>query len=234
MCRNVMNRAKNITCKPTVFLGKWDQLILGCHIEAEVSFWILIAILFPNHWFTTAVPPLSILRYYSCPFPDLTGEDDVTPGSSFVFSCLEVCLAIIVRHIPSINSALVSSGIYQTAALLKHSNEKEMNEVVSSVLNVIAELPHLCSQNGELFAAGKRMWSKMVKQFFEFFWDACRVCCKTKEFKWMCIVLSNYEHLKKCCSHFLMAWMTWEIGLLKPYYQTLFSLAWKPVVTGYL
>ena len=171
------NWAKDNACKPTIFLQKWDHLILGCqymhrerrrsNIEAEVSSWILIAILFPNHWFITAVPPLSILRHYSCPFPDLTGEDDVTPGSSFVFSCLEVCLAIIVRHIPSINSALISSGIYQTAALLKHSNEREMNEIVSSVLNVISELPHLCSQNGELFATGKSICeAKWWKIFF--------------------------------------------------------------------
>ena len=153
------NWAKDNTCKLTIFLQKWDHLILGSRCE----FLNPHCYSFPNHWFTTAVSQFSILRYYSCPFPNLTGEDDVTPGSSFVFSCLEVCLAIIVRHIPSINSALVSSGIYQTAALLKRSNEKEMNEVVSSVLNVISELPHLCSQNGELFAAGKRMWSKKVR-----------------------------------------------------------------------
>ena len=76
-----------------------------------------------------------------------TGEDDVTPGSSFVFSCLEVCLSIIVRHIPAINSALVSSGIYQTA-VLKYGNEVEMNQSVGAVLNILAELPALCSQNG--------------------------------------------------------------------------------------
>ena len=46
MCRNVMNRAENLTYKPTVFLEKQDQLILGRHVEADVSFWILIAILF--------------------------------------------------------------------------------------------------------------------------------------------------------------------------------------------
>ncbi|XP_067939352.1 HEAT repeat-containing protein 5B-like isoform X2 [Watersipora subatra] len=74
-------------------------------------------------------------------------DDDVTPGASFVFSCLEVCLSLIVRHIPAINSTLVSSGIYQAAAL-KLSNEKEMNESVGAILSVLAELPALCSDNG--------------------------------------------------------------------------------------
>lgn len=86
-----------------------------------------------------------------------TGEDDVTPGSSFVFSCLEVCLSIMVRHIPAINSALVSSGIYQTSH--RPNNAQEVNQAVASVLNVIDELPALCSQNGKWningFSAGR-------------------------------------------------------------------------------
>jgi len=84
------------------------------------------------------------------------GCDDVTPGSSFVFSCLEVCLSIIVRHIPAINSNLVTSSVYQTSSL-KYTNQQEMTQAVCAVLNVIEQLPSLCSQNGSFSKSISRL-----------------------------------------------------------------------------
>lgn len=78
--------------------------------------------------------------------PILAGEDSVEAGSSLVFSCLEVCLSIMVRHLPSINTSLVTSAIYQTHQ--RAGDSQEVHAILEACLTVLAELPALCSDRG--------------------------------------------------------------------------------------
>jgi len=71
------------------------------------------------------------------------GKDGVLEhDKSIVFAVLEVCMCLIVRQIPDLNpTPLVSS----TRKL--HSNSLNHN-VIATTLNIMAQLPNLCSPSG--------------------------------------------------------------------------------------
>lgn len=78
-------------------------------------------------------------------YPKDGGKDEVLElDKSIVFATLEVCMCLIVRQIPDMNpTPLVSS----TRKL--HSNCLNHN-VIATTLNIMAQLPNLCSPNGIL------------------------------------------------------------------------------------
>ena len=75
------------------------------------------------------------------------GGDDghIVPGKSVVFATLEVCLCVLVRHLPSLNPAIPKTG-FQT----RHSGfSDDVHELMSDTLQVLAKLPSLCSLQGQ-------------------------------------------------------------------------------------
>jgi len=75
------------------------------------------------------------------------GHDGVLEhDKSIVFASLEVCMCLIVRQIPDMNpTPLVSS----TRKL--HSNCLNHN-VIATTLNIMAQLPNLCSPSGKIIS----------------------------------------------------------------------------------
>jgi len=78
---------------------------------------------------------------------DLAGEGgssgELTPGKSVVFAVLEVCLCLLVKHLPPLNpTPLVSSPARVT------SLSSEAAELVASALDIMSSLPDLCSPKG--------------------------------------------------------------------------------------
>ena len=75
------------------------------------------------------------------------GENgDIIAGKSLVFATLEVCLCVLVRHIPSLNPALPSTGFQNPHKHVRVS--EETSQLLTSVLQVMGELPPLCSPQG--------------------------------------------------------------------------------------
>lgn len=72
---------------------------------------------------------------------------DIIGGKSLVFATLEVCLCVLVRHMPSINPALPSARLHTPAS--RHRFSDEACQLISTVLNVMVELPSLCSHTGK-------------------------------------------------------------------------------------
>lgn len=78
---------------------------------------------------------------------DLAGEGgasgELTPGKSVVFAVLEVCLCLLVRHLPPLNPTPLVSSPQRPPSL-----SPEAAELVASSLDVMAGLPDLCSPQG--------------------------------------------------------------------------------------
>ncbi len=71
---------------------------------------------------------------------------DIIAGKSLVFATLEVVLCVLVRHIPGINPSLPSA---KSPNLRPHRLSEEACQLVSTVLNVMVDLPPLCSHSGK-------------------------------------------------------------------------------------
>lgn len=71
------------------------------------------------------------------------GKDGVLEhDKSIVFATLEVCMCLIVRQIPDMNpTPLVSSTRKLHSIFLNHN-------VIATTLNIMAQLPNLCSPSG--------------------------------------------------------------------------------------
>lgn len=78
----------------------------------------------------------------------ISGE--ITPGSSVVFATLEVCLCVLVRHLPSLNPTILSSSPTSTSVFKQSGFGEQTIQLLSDVLRVLADLPSLCSPPGEL------------------------------------------------------------------------------------
>jgi hypothetical protein len=81
--------------------------------------------------------------------PALLGEGgesgDVLPGKSVSFAALEVCLCVLVRHVPNLNPAIPSTGF----GTVKYSGLSDHAcQLLSSALLIMADLPALCSPAG--------------------------------------------------------------------------------------
>ena len=71
---------------------------------------------------------------------------DIIPGKSVVFATLEVCLCVLVRQIPALNTSLPSTGFQTPTQQMKISEES--NQLISTALLVMSDLPALCSPAG--------------------------------------------------------------------------------------
>lgn len=84
---------------------------------------------------------------------DLLGEGNstgiITPGQSLVFSALEVCLCLLVRALPALNPTPIVSPVSLARPGQPHS--AECGQLVASALNVMEELPSLCSPKGRQY-----------------------------------------------------------------------------------
>lgn len=78
---------------------------------------------------------------------DLAGEGgtngELTPGKSVVFAVLEVCLCLLVRHLPVLNPTPLVSSPQRSYSL-----SSEAEELVASALDAMSGLPDLCSPQG--------------------------------------------------------------------------------------
>ena len=73
------------------------------------------------------------------------GENgDIIPGKSVVFATLEVCLCVLVRHLPSLNPAIPTSGL---AVISIKVNRAKISDTVNRLIST-ADLPNLCSPKG--------------------------------------------------------------------------------------
>ena len=71
---------------------------------------------------------------------------DIIPGKSVVFATLEVCLCVLVRQLPGLNPSLPSTGFAPSRTLLRPTPES--TQLVSLALQIIVDLPPLCSPKG--------------------------------------------------------------------------------------
>lgn len=80
---------------------------------------------------------------------DLLGEGaengKIVPGNSLVFAVLEVCLCLLVRHLPALNPSH-NSLIIKSLRLTQ--TPEEMDKMISAAITCIEELHKLCSPQG--------------------------------------------------------------------------------------
>ena len=74
---------------------------------------------------------------------------DIIPGKSLVFATLEVCLCVLVRHMPALNPTIQSSSI-QMSAFKQTSFPEATTQLLASTLQIMADLPSICSAAGKL------------------------------------------------------------------------------------
>ncbi|XP_060553128.1 HEAT repeat-containing protein 5B-like isoform X2 [Ruditapes philippinarum] len=73
---------------------------------------------------------------------------EVIPGQSIVFATLEVCLGVLSRRVPALNPAAQTTGFQMSK---KHSQvTEEISQLLSNVVQVLADLSSLCSVPGSL------------------------------------------------------------------------------------
>ena len=72
---------------------------------------------------------------------------DIVSGKSVVFATLEVVLCVLVRHLPALNPSLPAAGFHPPTRHMRLT--EETCRLVSSALNVMTELPPLCSPAGK-------------------------------------------------------------------------------------
>ena len=71
---------------------------------------------------------------------------DIVAGKSVVFATLEVCLYVLVRHMPALNPSIPSTG-FQAASITSKLTE-ETCQLMSTALQIMSQLPALCSPAG--------------------------------------------------------------------------------------
>jgi hypothetical protein len=72
---------------------------------------------------------------------------EVIPGQSIVFATLEVCLGVLSRRVPALNPAAQTTGFQMSK---KHSQvTEEISQLLSNVVQVLADLSSLCSVPGK-------------------------------------------------------------------------------------
>jgi len=71
---------------------------------------------------------------------------DIVPGKSIVFATLEVCLYVLVRHVPALNPSIPSTG-FQTASVSSRWTE-DTCQLMSTALQIMSQLPALCTPRG--------------------------------------------------------------------------------------
>lgn len=71
----------------------------------------------------------------------------IIPGKSVVFASLEVCLCVLVRHIPALNPAIPQTGFQQPYKGGAFTDD--VNNLITTCLQVMAQLPNLCSPKGK-------------------------------------------------------------------------------------
>lgn len=80
-------------------------------------------------------------------------EGEIIPGKSVVFAVLEVCLCVLVRHLPGLNPSL-PNGTAAPLSIISHAKvaplTKEGSSLISAALSVMCELPGLCSPAGSV------------------------------------------------------------------------------------
>lgn len=78
---------------------------------------------------------------------------EIIPGKSVVFALLEVCLCVLVRHLPSLNPSL-PNGAASSINIVSHLKvaplTREGSSLVATALSVMSELPGLCSPAGSI------------------------------------------------------------------------------------
>ena len=70
---------------------------------------------------------------------------DIIPGKSLVFASLEVCLCVLVRHLPALNPAI--PGAHHTQS--RNRLTDDACQLISNVLQLMTQLPPLCSHAGQ-------------------------------------------------------------------------------------
>ncbi|KAK2175422.1 hypothetical protein NP493_734g02011 [Ridgeia piscesae] len=73
---------------------------------------------------------------------------DIVPGKSIVFATLEVCLYVLVRHVPALNPSIPSTG-FQTASVSSRWTE-DTCQLMSTALQIMSQLPALCTPRGSV------------------------------------------------------------------------------------
>ena len=84
----------------------------------------------------------------SCSLGEGGESGDIIPGKSQVFAVLEVCLCVLVRHLPALNPALPSTGFQQPS--LGRAMCDEACELVADAVQIMGDLVDLCSPQGRL------------------------------------------------------------------------------------
>jgi len=73
---------------------------------------------------------------------------NIVPGKSVVFATLEVCLCVLVRHMPALNPAIPSTG-FQISSLRQTAFSDATCQLLATTLQIMTDLPLLCSPAGK-------------------------------------------------------------------------------------
>lgn len=72
----------------------------------------------------------------------------IVPGKSVAFATLEVCLCVLVRHMPALNPSIPTTG-FQISSLRQTAFSEATNQLLAAALQIMTDLPMLCSPSGE-------------------------------------------------------------------------------------
>ena len=70
----------------------------------------------------------------------------IEAGKSVVFATLEVCLCVLIRHMPALNPAIPRTGFQLRSSVFGDS----VHALISDSLKIFAKLPTLCSHQGSV------------------------------------------------------------------------------------
>lgn len=85
----------------------------------------------------------------------------IVPGKSVAFATLEVCLCVLVRHMPALNPSIPSTG-FQISSLRQTAFSEATNQLLAVSLQIMTDLPMLCSPAGEF---GRNIVMKSISSF---------------------------------------------------------------------
>lgn len=83
---------------------------------------------------------------------------NIIPGKSVVFATLEVCLCVLVRHMPALNPAIPSTG-FQISSLRQAAFSDATCQLLATTLQIMTDLPLLCSPAGKVNFQGQGLGS---------------------------------------------------------------------------
>uniref|UniRef100_T1IQK7 HEAT repeat-containing protein 5A n=1 Tax=Strigamia maritima TaxID=126957 RepID=T1IQK7_STRMM len=75
---------------------------------------------------------------------------EIVPGKSVVFAILEVCMCVLVRQFPKINTAENSNSYSTHLQNRGFISPEDCNQLIVYTMNVLSELPNLCSPTGSV------------------------------------------------------------------------------------